>query len=196
MVWGISKICGCRIRWFKRCQECNNCYRNRKYVLLGKLMSKYEVLNIKSVFLWTFGSRLRGAFWFYLFNDIWRRFTIRMATYCKREGVKWSPTFRVYETGSRGDRIHCHVIFTERFPHERALSEWRKLVPGGNVNFTSSYSNRPLIDSVMYCVKYLMKDNTRNYSVMGQLLSIQPDRRMRSDSDVCDFCFNLNPVHF
>ncbi len=156
-------------------------------------MSKYEKLEVERVFLWTFGSRLYGEFWFFLFNDIWRRFTIRMATYCKREGLLWSPTFRVYESGSRGFRIHCHVIFTEKFPHEYALSEWRKLVPGGNVNFTRSYGNRPLVDSVMYCVKYLLKDGTRNYSVMGQLLSIQPDRQM---SDVCSICYVFNPVMF
>ncbi len=154
-------------------------------------MSKYEKLQVKTVYLWTFGSRLKGTFWFFLFNDIWRRFTIRMSTYCKRESLLWAPTFRVYETGSRGGRVHCHVIFTERFPHERAIFEWRKLVPEANVNVSSSYSNKSVFDSVMYCVKYLLKDGTRNYSVMGKLLKKLPRVLFP-----CKICITQNPKMF
>ncbi len=154
-------------------------------------MSKYEAQEVTKIFLWTFGSRLKGRFWFFLFNDIWRRFTIRMATYCKREGLSWTPTFRVFECGRKGKRIHSHVIFTDRFPHERALFEWRKLISGGNVNVTSKYSNKSVFDSVMYCVKYLLKDGTRNYSVMGKLLKKLP--RVLSP---CKICITQNPKMF
>ncbi len=86
--------------------------------------------------------------------------------------------------------VSCHVIFTDRFPHERSLLEWRKLVPGGNVNFTYP-GGKELFDSVMYCVKYLLKENVRNYSVMGKLL-----KKLERTKGPCKICVSQNPKLF
>ncbi len=49
-----------------RCNRCSSCKRFVRANFMAKIMGRIEHVGIKKVYLWTFGTRFKGEFWYFL----------------------------------------------------------------------------------------------------------------------------------
>lgn len=185
------------------CGDCPGCFYSYQKKLMGKILERAELRHRENFYLWTFGSDLE------LTDDNetlmktwWKKLCTRLATYSKREfcpeddidcindyllygNCMWhlhdyDPLLRVIEIGSKGKKLHYHVIYGSFMPHNRMLSEWRNITGmDSNVNFTYSKYGMSRFKAGWYVAKYVSKNrlllnHTRSYSFMGRWRSIPP----------------------
>lgn len=164
-----------------RCHKCEGCLEHRKRRLYAMLMEKFDFLfktgKLKQVNMWTFGTNMvdtennRK-----IITQYWKKFRTRMAVYTKRNKkyAGWKPLLRVVEAGSKGNRLHLHVLVSGYIHHSILLKIWRNIVGyKANVNVRKMRGNYK--KAVNYVVKYVVKE-LGSYYQMGLLLKTKFDR--------------------
>ncbi len=168
---------------FLRCHECEGCEQYRKVRIVrkisGKLINflgtKRRVVN--KLTLWTLGTSLdddkfnRITIKAYMdeFRKVWRK-------YCISRNRKTTWLFYVIEAGSRGNKLHIHMI-NYGFVHQKeVLAIWRGITGElSNINFSKRRRSGSVQKISNYMSKYLGKEGNsrRNYYYLGDLVRIE-----------------------
>ncbi len=132
---------------------------------------------VKKVFMWTVGSSMQKE-QLPDFKLMVRDFFKKLNTYSDRqmscEGWNdcpnnhfpywnvmyyYDPYAYCIEEGTKGFRLHAHIIFGDYLPHGLVLDLWRNITgEKSNVNFVRSRKNS-IYGAVNYISKYLSKDS-------------------------------------
>lgn len=151
-------------------KDCRYCQKKRRSKIYAKAMTRWNQIkkDHNYIVLWTFGTSLDD-------NKKNRR-TIKKYWDKLRKRMNhhdWQPLMRVVEAGSKGKKLHYHVIVSGKVPHSLLLDHWRDITgEKSNVNFKTS-KGRKSERAFGYVVKYLSKGN--KYYWMGDLLKAKDD---------------------
>lgn len=183
---------------------CGYCLKKRSGVILSKLYDKLSMggylnedrrISTDKISMWTFGTDLEFSPEFdwnqqkWIGNDIsqiidyWQRFNTRMKIYIERRGLLfgWKPMFYVVEAGSKGNRLHIHLLHNGYLDFQFVRQQWGevtglwkmengKRVYTCNVNFIQS------LDSPSYLAKYTAK-SALAYRFLGELFKLKLSKR-------------------
>ncbi len=166
----------CRAGHFRvytiRCGRCDNCVRQRKRVIYAKFYYKLEGFLLKfgrypKWTMWSLGTSLidsdknRKQIAVY-----WKLFRKRMMLYSKRHSFPYKPLMYVVEAGSKGRRLHYHIIMDGFTPFNRVLRNWRDITgEQSNVNYSVNETGTENIHAINYILKYVMKQSGSYYWV-------------------------------
>jgi len=153
-----------------RSSHCDFCRVLRRKRILGKALARYKKIKFKGdkLILWTFGSSLHdNEINRRLIRNYWYLFVRRL----KKISKNFDPLMNCMESGSRGDRLHYHIVGRGFLDHEKVLEIWRSITKEkSNVNFSRKISSRNSYQAFAYLAKYASKGY--KYYWMGSMLKI------------------------
>ena len=153
-------------RCTKKERYCSGCRTYRRAVLFAKLMERWQKnAHINEIAFWTLGTGLiDNAPNRTTIEEYWQLFR-KLAN----KNTEWGPLFRVVESGSKGKRLHLHLLVQGYVHRDIVLKMWRGItgiekphVWLGRVRF--EYDN--IVRTLWYVSKYVTKEAGR-YSWMG-----------------------------
>lgn len=155
--------------------NCIHCSNLRKRKIIAKAMDRFNRLKrYDSILkLWTFGTNLPDT------PDnrksirlMWKNFLKHLRKYKPRIFARWKPWMNCLESGSKGDRLHYHVICEGWVHQAELLPIWREFAQNNSHVFVrGSSSSRKAVKSFSYLAKYAAKGF--GYYWMGDLLKIK-----------------------
>lgn len=159
--------------WEMREWECQYCQIMRKKTIVAKAMSRYRKVAYKDdeLFLWTFGTSLidtpenREVI-----RQYWKKF-IRRMWHFKQD---FDPMMNALEAGTKGKRLHYHVVARGFMKHGLARKTWMDITQEqSNVNFSRRLSTRSALRVFAYLAKYASKGY--RYYWMGQMHTLKKE---------------------
>lgn len=171
-----------------RWRGCPLCEARWIRALYGKFFGRVEQSGVAldRAIMWTLGTSLKDSPENRrILARYWTRFRKHMNKY-----QQWDPVFRVVEAGSKGKRLHIHLVLVSQTTHAIVLKQWRKITgERSNVNFTAPVHSGHL-GLLRYLLKYLTKQGTRYYW-LGALYNAHPEPY---DGVVCEHGNHYHPV--
>lgn len=155
--------------------KCFGCQERRKKVIIAKAMERYDLVESPRdrLYLWTFGTSLQDTK--ENRDEIrryWKLFVRRLAHVDK----SFDPLMNSMEAGTKGDRLHYHVVARGYLEHAKAVEIWRDITgEKSNVNFSGrGFSPRKAVRTFSYLAKYASKGYA--YYWMGSLFKVTPEK--------------------
>ena len=121
---------------------------------------------VDRVSFWTLGTNLKDTPPNRVtIEEYWQRFRKIMNKY-----TEWGPLFRVVETGTKGKRLHLHILVQDYVEREYVLKVWVRItkLPKPHVwlgEVRNKYVN--IVRTLWYASKYVSKEAT-TYSWLGE----------------------------
>lgn len=158
------------------CDSCQD-YRRDRFVAMCMRRAQYYHTNT-NVQLWTLGTDMKDTKTNKeILYKYWRKFSMRINVYSKRIGFKYSPLVYVFESGSKGDRLHIHFLHHGFLSHLFVLNLWRSITrQKSNVNY-SALDHLSVIVVIWYLAKYVSKSLERYYW-LGNWRKTPPDNHV------------------
>lgn len=156
--------------------QCWSCYNERKSKIIGKAMTRYKLVqgNNDKFVLWTLGTSLLDT----MENrkrirKMWKQFRKLMQKYHPQKYARWQPLMNTMEAGSKGNRLHYHVI-VRGFAYQPEIKKiWRGITgEKSNVHFEYRGTTRKAVKAFAYLAKY--SSEGYNYYWMGDMHKVTP----------------------
>ncbi len=165
-----------------RCRKCPGCFEHRKRLWVAKLLWRFENNGnkVRRVYFWTLGTNRawssKNIEWI---MSCWTKFRKRVNNNQSRKKWfgRWKPLLYVVEEGSKGRKLHVHVVASGFLRQDQGRLLWDEITETTNTNFGYSppQSWHTPIMAMIYLSKYLSK-NMKNWYWMGVMLKKVPKK--------------------
>lgn len=179
----ITGVCvlGHEYETYIRCRKCENCQKWKIRVWVAKCITRFisNCENVTQVYMWQLGTN---------WNDtvenrerIYTAFT-KLRKRLNKRSVEWNllpqyekfkPLLWVMEVGSKGGKLHIHMVVEDWIDIKMLKLDWSELtgIETPYVSYTDpkDYERSSPLSAMIYLSKYLSKD-IKNYYWMGKML--------------------------